>query len=428
MSSISAIERKNPPPRKKSCAACIKSKRRCTLETPACQRCAQRGLDCKYPEGRVRTPRKQPPAPVQQETTTTATYTPVNPTSIPSPCSLLLDISFPPTIFNPSNLEPILDFPDAPLDNSLLASDPYPDMTFFNPPNLDLVSPLDSLSIHAALQWAFKHRLAYALDHVRLAPQQFVLQNQTPWSHPTLYDRHTPSSILDAQAACSLHLSRNNINNSMISRNIESRIQKLVSTPLPADSPLELIANCQALLLYQIMRILEGDFHTMTLAEQTTPLLEDAALMLMDRVIKFETPPLPSASLEFVPLDATRKYWEEWVMQESARRTFVTILFFVQTYRLLRGIMPSGCEGKLAGRSCVFTVGSGVWNAMGPVEFAKAWGEGRRWVILNTCFHDIINHARGEDLDTFNKMVLSSIWGIEETKAWLSMSGGCLDG
>ncbi|KAI1303820.1 hypothetical protein F5Y03DRAFT_359184 [Xylaria venustula] len=47
--SLSTIERGNPPPRRKSCAACIKAKRRCDLRQPSCLRCSQRRIDCSYP-------------------------------------------------------------------------------------------------------------------------------------------------------------------------------------------------------------------------------------------------------------------------------------------------------------------------------------------------------------------------------------------
>jgi len=38
-----------PPLRRKSCAACIKAKRRCTLQQPRCGRCTQRNIRCRYP-------------------------------------------------------------------------------------------------------------------------------------------------------------------------------------------------------------------------------------------------------------------------------------------------------------------------------------------------------------------------------------------
>lgn len=82
--SLSAVERGNPPPRRKSCAGCISAKRRCDLVQPSCARCTQRSMPCKYPPGvpaaagaRARAPHRQPtqgagsaeaaPTPLQME-------------------------------------------------------------------------------------------------------------------------------------------------------------------------------------------------------------------------------------------------------------------------------------------------------------------------------------------------------------------------
>ncbi|PHH49920.1 Transcription factor gsfR2 [Ceratocystis fimbriata CBS 114723] len=48
MRSNSSIERGNPPPRRKSCAACVKAKRRCDLGVPRCSRCNLRDFECVY--------------------------------------------------------------------------------------------------------------------------------------------------------------------------------------------------------------------------------------------------------------------------------------------------------------------------------------------------------------------------------------------
>lgn len=50
--SFTTAERANPPPRRKSCAACTRAKRRCDLSWPACQRCSGRGITCHYPQRR----------------------------------------------------------------------------------------------------------------------------------------------------------------------------------------------------------------------------------------------------------------------------------------------------------------------------------------------------------------------------------------
>lgn len=43
-----------PPPRRKSCGACIKAKRRCDLQRPFCGRCSSKNILCDYGEARSR--------------------------------------------------------------------------------------------------------------------------------------------------------------------------------------------------------------------------------------------------------------------------------------------------------------------------------------------------------------------------------------
>lgn len=178
-------------------------------------------------------------------------------------------------------------------------------------------------------------------------------------------------------------------------------MSNLIATVLPVSSPLDLLAHVQSLLLYQIIRILYGDsISAAQAAEDTiTPHLEEAATALMESYIQFEDPPLPSSNdcqqleledsqLQFPlvrpTLDAARQCWETWVFQESARRTYLMVFFFVQIYRLLKGsTVPGGCDGRLGRRNHVFTVGEKVWAAKDPVEFARAWEGGRRWVVVN---------------------------------------------
>ncbi|ROT39952.1 hypothetical protein SODALDRAFT_142337 [Sodiomyces alkalinus F11] len=46
--SLTWRERSHPPSRQRSCATCIKTKRRCDNGLPFCGRCRQRGLTCVY--------------------------------------------------------------------------------------------------------------------------------------------------------------------------------------------------------------------------------------------------------------------------------------------------------------------------------------------------------------------------------------------
>lgn len=80
-----------PPPRRKSCTACVKAKRRCDLLTPQCTRCFQKSLECVY-HGQV--PRKKNLNPCGFNNAVFPRQAAFAPTSDPSmqPGPILLDL------------------------------------------------------------------------------------------------------------------------------------------------------------------------------------------------------------------------------------------------------------------------------------------------------------------------------------------------
>lgn len=41
-------------------------------------------------------------------------------------------------------------------------------------------------------------------------------------------------------------------------------------------------------------------------------------------------------------------------------------------------------------------------------------------------FRDVLREARGDDIEDFGKMILTTMMGIEETKGWLHSIGATL--
>ncbi|KAK4188721.1 hypothetical protein QBC35DRAFT_495403 [Podospora australis] len=490
--SKSAVERNNPPPRRKACAACIKAKRRCTQEYPVCQRCSQRDLDCKYPVGRV--PKRPQPASNHSSTPTSVLafsgdllppdY--VQPIIADSPwdgmswttpalsswpdtqlytqqTELLSMIAQPDQMASTGNFFDFNDFgivPEEPgldtTNSSHQSSDDSPPLLLNVPVaraiyNMTVAAPLACLSSAAATSWAIKNRLAFSIEKIRDAPRQMVMENQTPWSHPLLYESSMPQSMQDAYSSCALYIAKNPINSEIIFRNIDSRVKELVDSPIPVEDVRELLARVQALMLYQIMRVLDVDYRRFDVAdeatgslEEATGSLEEATLALMEHIVfeegtfpddqpgvgngrsrKVECTKSEDQVLPLYPLDTTRQFWETWVFQESARKTFLMVWLFVRTYRLLQGHVPKNCDGKM-GLNFSFTLSEHLWAAKDPLSFALAWGEGRKWSILNANFTSVLNQARGDDVDVFSKMVMTTMWGISETKGWLITTGGDL--
>lgn len=172
----------------------------------------------------------------------------------------------------------------------------------------------------------------------------------------------------------------------MVIRIIEARAQNLTCTLLPAASRLDVLARTHALLLYQIICLFDGDIHARAAAEAAIPALEAAAVTLLDHVT-FEDPSDERSVTVADPLclsqpGATREFWEDWVFQESARRTVLITFHMLQLYRLLSGQRPMRCDSKPYMYMCYpWTLSAHLWHARDSVDFALAWKKKRHFVV-----------------------------------------------
>lgn len=204
--SLSSVERDNPPPRRKACAGCIKAKRRCDLGLPACTRCAQRRIACQYtstpatslphssfmPSGPTYTqiqglglPLDGQPSPAWTEA---PSITPVDQSTSGSS----QDFSF-------NDLDS-LNYVDWDTSNTTLDELLEPGALSCNTPaelvaktlrrpNIGISSDYDVVAV------AVQTRLAYGIEQIMAAPKMMVLESQTPWCHPLLYRNGMPRSM-----------------------------------------------------------------------------------------------------------------------------------------------------------------------------------------------------------------------------------------
>lgn len=220
-------------------------------------------------------------------------------------------------------------------------------------------------------------------------------------------------------------MSKNRQNSPIILRTIQSRVNELITQPEPT-TPFENLARTQALLLYHIIRIFDGDIASRASAERTQSALEDSAMALLTHVSFDVAAQHPaSAELPLHPLGPTRAFWRDWVYQESARRTLLFTFFLLQAYRILAGYPISSCDGRL--NMChSFTLSAPLWHAQTPVEFARAWSETAHLVVTNGELEKVFKEARARHVDLFGKIILTSILGVDEAEGWFASRGGSL--
>jgi hypothetical protein len=82
--------------------------------------------------------------------------------------------------------------------------------------------------------------------------------------------------------------------------------------------------------------------------------------------------------------DAADAAWRAWIFHESARRTFLCVYYWSQTWDKITGCTcPEAARLLLARRHDSFTMAARLWHARDARGFAAAWAEGRRFVVVD---------------------------------------------
>lgn len=227
--SLSRLERGTPPPRTKSCAACIKAKRRCDRGLPQCARCTSRQLTCVYSSSKAKAPGRAAHRPSGHDShsqsiarlhtstdldllwnsgtaeagETDGTLRVIADLNVCPALGALCTTDYPSAadwvahdFLESSNHDPLLGIGledlDVTLDSPPVGHNALAPLTeseacprLLVPPNFDV----------EAVTTRMEQNLSYAVDQIKNAPRRMLLETQTPWSHASLYKRVTPQTM-----------------------------------------------------------------------------------------------------------------------------------------------------------------------------------------------------------------------------------------
>lgn len=227
----------------------------------------------------------------------------------------------------------------------------------------------------------------------------------------------------DAHAACALYLAKNRVNSPFIFRSIETRVNDLLSSP-PPITPLDCLAHTQALILYQIIRLFDGDIGARASAERMIPAIESSAMSLFSHV-QYDIDRTPTCSLPLFPIASTKTFWMDWILQESLRRTLLFTFYFMQIYRIMAGYRGLQCDGRM-GLCHSWTLSAHLWNARSPLAFAEAWTNKNHLIVTDALFGKVLQEAMAHDVDVLGRIFISSLLGVDEAEGWFASRGGKL--
>lgn len=376
--------------RHKSCVACIQTKRKCDRTQPKCQRCIARGSDCHY-IGRTRARQQQQV--VEQSITSTATDWRLQ--------SLDVEHIDPAALFSPALDEGIFDFPHHP----------------FNLP-LDCQSLVPSIGGAVAQTPSFTvdpdtklyARVEYCAGRLSLLPNLFAASGQTMFIHRQTFQASRSPALQQAMSACALYSMKSPTSKPLVHQVLQHNVQHLLATtnPSSASNP-DLLAALQALLLYQIMRLFDGDIRLRASAEADEPTTVLWAGELRNRACSRYLPLHPVATFSDDPKD-----WAAWLFSEGIRRTVVTTFMLRGVYNYLRtGIDSPTVVGVY------FTVQEELWNAQSEVGWNRAKNERLELQVLVNEWDEVMALACPGDLEELGVLVMSMLWGLKATQNWL---------
>ncbi|KAJ4358586.1 uncharacterized protein N0V89_003170 [Didymosphaeria variabile] len=389
--------------RKKSCKQCVKAKRRCDLGYPCCKRCFSKSLDCAYPNASVR----EAEVVIRQRTPDLAPLTQVGDND------LLADLQPAGPEIDPAILQ--VSTSDS---NSSSSPESWSDVVGDWEKEQEgrqrqalywKRSQEPAISTHIlpkiwAPSWLNEEQLLFMVSRMRSFVPTLAFTGSNMFIHSALYKSHQPTAFQDSISLSALYLAKTKQNTPILARSIEEKINGLIANS-NEWSLQEHLAAVQALIVYQIIRLFDGDLIQAGIAAKHNRLLELWTAHLWKRSF---AEPIPFS-----------KPWDAWVFYESLRRTVMMSVFMRGGWNALT--QDGLCDQVPVLARLPLSKGDGFWN-IGEEEFEKrvAGVDGRDQLISYGDFS--LNWMPGDDMEgltEFHRLLLAPCRGHLDPRLYL---------
>ncbi|PMD66249.1 uncharacterized protein K444DRAFT_552904, partial [Hyaloscypha bicolor E] len=306
--------------RQKSCEQCANSKRQCDRGSPKCSRCTSKDLRCLY---------KSTPRHHSAETDILA----------PLPNGQFTGN------FQPGSSNTQV----PPLDNMFVEQPGFQDVSMPLLPGVR--DPYD-----CELGVMDRSRIRFLIRQMKTYPTLLVQNGKAPFIHPQASHAWPliPSPLQDAIAASALYLSKNEKNEAIMWDIVSAKVAVLMEARA-SWSVAEHLTCLQALVIYQIIRLFDGDIRARADAEASENTLVDWTDRLVART-----------GANISPETAVSNSWENWVFEEAVSRT-VIVSRMVQAMFMI--VKQGFCTLVEAVTEMSFTAQKALWYAPTAVHW-----------------------------------------------------------
>ncbi|KAI0813158.1 hypothetical protein GGR55DRAFT_639491 [Xylaria sp. FL0064] len=443
-----AASSSTPASRQKNCSSCVQAKRRCDRRTPICSRCVEKKLSCAYTKSRtghragINTKEKAPCTDAM--TLDGPVYTPLD---IPD---LSFDMNYPEDILSTGFYPEVAVEPAPQSDHTTASSGDISMDTFMQfiennvssssdqwlvrpeedhlperpmtPAGEEVVTKYSEMAacdqLHPWHAYDPKTPLFYVLNRVKAFTAEMATKNTTPFIHERLYHAYRPQCIMSCFTICVLHTSRTPGNMSMVMRALSDSVREFVNAELyrVVSTPIEKLARSQALFLYQIIRLFDGDVTLRAQGERDMGLLKS----WLRELCRIRDNLGDMALLGYSSVkEQSPVAWEKWIFAECVRRTIIMAYAVIGLYELLRDSEFTEPENPWA-YVHRWTLGRSLWEADSSTDFQRMSKESSHFVISNFTLGDFIENGKGEDVDDFAEIFLNVYMGGKATKDFMA--------
>lgn len=267
---------------------------------------------------------------------------------------------------------------------------------------------------------------------------EWIEKGSNPFIHSQLYRTRFPRCVQDAYTALSCYLHKTASNEQIIFQTIEDRAKQLLteysspsadpllnntnSTSVTLDS-LEHIARVQALLVYQVLCLYDGDIRLRHLAESHIPVLNDWMQQMVahaSHAVCLGGSVVSSAhaqtAVDYNLSDTAHGenlLWYSWILAECIRRTWLVASGIQGTYLVIQQRRAIPCQGGM-----MFTTRRGVWEAESAWAWEKLCSEVNVGLMQVAEADKLFTEVAPENVDDFTMLILQATFGEERLKQW----------
>ena len=391
-------------PRRKACAACVKAKRRCSLALPSCSRCIEKGQACQY--GNV-------PA-------ITTMRGRDDDFSFLHARRLIGNVDMTFADFEPGGMWSSLGG-DMVLegDSQLVLSQ---ELAPPGPPEVaredvyeyrTILERPEDLAVSGEICYA---RSRWTTQRLKTWLKIFHEKGTNSFIHLQRCPGNVREVMTDLMSACALYTSRNQRTERLAFDDISRKVERLkLQGARGFSTPFEAVTCLQALIMYQIIRLFDGDIMLRAGAENDENVVREWTFKVA-KYLKDVSKESNSNSEEYLNNPPT---WTSWIFDEAVRRTILASYILQSTYSFLR---HGNDRFHCAILRLSLTAQSRLWYAATEFQFRQAWYETEHLTLRVIEWDDVIGKAQPDDLDDISVVIFGCHKGLDPLMQWMGQA------